>query len=70
MAVLETMILSAAWWVGKQSGSITASYATGNADGGAGVQDSVGGLVGRQFGSISASYSFGSKVGGEFAFGH
>ena len=46
-------------------GSITASYATGNADGGAGVFDYVGGLVGLQFGSITASYATGNADGGD-----
>ena len=51
----------------QQSGSIRASYATGNADGGAGDQDSVGGLVGRQDGGsiITASYATGNADGGD-----
>ena len=50
----------------QQSGSIRASYATGNADGGAGDQDFVGGLVGRQDGgSITASYATGNADGGD-----
>ena len=52
--------------VGLQSGgSITASYATGPADGGTGFDDYVGGLVGRQFeGSITASHATGAAAGG------
>ena len=52
--------------VGRQiGGSITASYATGNADGGGSVGGSVGGLVGRQDdGSITASYATGNADGG------
>ena len=48
------------------SGSITASYATGAADGGGGDGDSVGGLVGqqREGGSITASYGDGEGGGG------
>ena len=50
--------------VGFQRGSITASYATGNADGGVG-SDEVGGLVGQQHNSstITASWGFGSITG-------
>ena len=53
--------------VGFQGGgSITASYATGDADGGAGNNDQVGGLVGYQFdGSITASYATGDADGGD-----
>ena len=52
--------------VGLQNGSITGSYATGNADGGDGDQDYVGGLVGRQqFGNIRASYATGNADGGD-----
>ena len=56
--------------VGRQNGgSITGSYATGNADGGAGTFDYVGGLVGYQFrGSISASYATGNADGGAGTF--
>ena len=52
--------------VGLQNGgSITGSYATGNADGGAGDQDYVGGLVGFQnSGSITGSYATGDADGG------
>ena len=52
--------------VGRQNGgSITASYATGPADGGNGDFDHVGGLVGRQSGgSIKASYATGVARGG------
>ena len=52
--------------VGRQSaGSITASYATGDAAGGSGNSDRVGGLVGRQSaGSITASYATGDADGG------
>ena len=48
----------------QNSGSITASYATGDADGGAGNQDYVGGLVGLQNGSITGSYATGDADGG------
>ena len=53
--------------VGLQNGgSITGSYATGDADGGAGTSDYVGGLVGRQDrGSITASYATGNADGGD-----
>ena len=56
--------------VGLQNGgSITGSYATGNADGGAGTFDYVGGLVGRQDrGSITASYATGNADGGAGGF--
>ena len=45
----------------QNGGSITGSYATGNADGGDGNLDAVGGLVGEQgsSGSITASYATG-----------
>ena len=50
----------------QESGSITASYATGDADGGDGDQDEVGGLVGYQYqGSITASYATGDADGGD-----
>ena len=50
----------------QQFGSINASYATGNADGGAGDRDYVGGLVGGQRGgSIRASYATGNADGGD-----
>ena len=49
----------------QQGGSITASHATGNADGGGGNFDSVGALVGRQQGGvITASYATGNADGG------
>ena len=49
----------------QQGSSITASYATGDADGGAGSSDRVGGLVGQQEGgSITASYATGDADGG------
>ena len=54
--------------VGLQStgSSITASYATGDADGGDGQYDLVGGLVGLQDGgSITASYATGDADGGD-----
>ena len=56
--------------VGRQdSGSITASYATGGADGGTGGGDYVGGLVGRQDGgSITASHATGDADGGAGGF--
>ena len=53
--------------MGQQTnGSITASYATGNADGGDGNGDYAGALVGQQTnGSITASYATGNADGGE-----
>ena len=49
----------------QNGGSITGSYATGNADGGDGNFDLVGGLVGNQNGgSIRASYATGDANGG------
>ena len=53
--------------VGLSKGSITASYATGDTDGGGGGQfDHAGGLVGYQEGgSITASYATGDAHGGE-----
>ena len=44
--------------------SITASYATGDADGGDGERDYVGGLVGRSESSITASYATSAVNGG------
>ena len=50
----------------QNSSSITASYATGAADGGDGNSDYVGGLVGWQSGSsITASYATGPAAGGD-----
>ena len=50
----------------QNGGSITGSYATGNADGGAGDDDSVGGLVAFQNGgSITGSYATGNADGGD-----
>ena len=51
----------------QNGGSITGSYATGNADGGDGNLDAVGGLVGRQDGGsiITASYATGNADGGD-----
>ena len=51
----------------QSGGSITASYATGDAAGGDGDYDSVGGLVGSQGqgGSITASYATGAVDGGD-----
>ena len=56
--------------VGRQNdASITASWATGAADGGDGDSDYAGGLVGRQdLGSITASHATGHAVGGSGAF--
>ena len=53
--------------MGEQNGgSITASYATGDANGGDGGYDYVGGLVGYQNrGSITASYATGDADGGD-----
>ena len=53
--------------VGRQDtgSSITASYATGDADGGDGDNDYVGGLVGLSEGSITASYATGDADGGD-----
>ncbi len=49
----------------QEGGLITASYATGDADGGGGHFDGVGGLVGRQDGgSIILSYATGNADGG------
>ena len=49
----------------QEGGSITASYATGPADGGGGNFDVVGGLVGALVGgSITASYATGPASGG------
>ena len=50
--------------VGTSSGTITNSYATGNADGGDGEEDRVGGLVGTSTGTITNSYATGSADGG------
>ena len=45
-------------------GSITASYATGNADGGSGNEDRVGALLGQKTGgSLTDSYGFGTTAG-------
>ena len=62
LAGMATLILSGGL-VGQQAdGVITASYATGIADGGNGENDTVGGLVGVQSGgSIRASYGFGES---------
>ena len=47
------------------SGTITASYATGTADGGRGHGDFVGGLAGHnEEGTITASYATGDVDGG------
>ena len=51
--------------VGQSEGSITASYATGDSDGGDGKKDRVGGLVGQSEGSITASYATGDADGGD-----
>ena len=53
--------------VGRSFGSITTSYATGDADGGDGNSDYVGGLVGSQGigSSITASYATGDVDGGD-----
>ena len=49
----------------QQSGSITASYATGDVAGGAGDNDTVGEVLGARIGgSITASYGFGMTNGG------
>ena len=49
--------------VGSNSGTITASYASGDATGGDGG-DNVGGLVGVNSGTITASYATGTADGG------
>ena len=49
--------------MGENNGTITASYATGDADGGSGNFDYVGGLVGRNSGTITASYATGDADG-------
>ena len=66
MAEMETVTLSAAL-AGVNSGTITASYATGSADGGDGDNDYAGGLVGLNSGggTITASYATGSADGGD-----
>ena len=47
----------------QRNGSITASYATGNVNGGGGTSDTVGALVGRKDGgSITDSYGFGPTM--------
>ena len=51
--------------VGSSDGSITASYATGRAEGSDGDRDKVGGLVGSSSGSITASYATGRVEGGD-----
>ena len=53
--------------VGENSGTITASYATGDVDGGNGNEDRVGGLAGRNEGDsrITASYASGDIDGGD-----
>ena len=51
--------------VGENDGPITASYATGNANGGgAGTSDKAGSLAGENSGTITASYGFGSDTNG------
>ena len=66
MAVLETNDLVGGLVGNQNSGSIRASHATGNANGGDGREDEVGGLVGEQGsgGSITASYATGNADGG------
>ena len=50
----------------NDTGTITACYATGMADGGEGNQDHVGGLVGQNFnGTITACYATGNADGGD-----
>ena len=51
--------------VGENSGTITASYATGDANGGGGDENHVGGLVGDNNGTITASYAIGNADGGD-----
>ena len=53
--------------VGRHWGGITASYATGSADGGSGDLDRVGGLVGGQIAAstITASHASGTVNGGD-----
>ena len=53
--------------VGLNGGTISASYATIDVDGGS-FSDSVGGLVGRNEGSVIASYSIGVADGGSGGF--
>ena len=67
MAGTASLIVSADWWACPAGGSITASYATGDADGGDGNADIVGGLVGFQGSgsSITASYATGDADGGD-----
>ena len=55
----------------QEGGSITESYATGDAAGGGGNFDNVGGLVGRlQAGTIRASHATGAVAGGGGGFDH
>ena len=49
----------------NNNGMIIASYAIGDADGGEGVADLVGGLVGINSGTLVASYGFGTVMGEE-----
>ena len=49
----------------NNGGTIIASYATGDADGGDGTDDRVGGLVGFNGGTITATYATGDADGGD-----
>ena len=49
----------------NNGGTITASYATGTADGGDGNEDYTGGLAGQNSGTITASYATGTADGGD-----
>ena len=61
------LTVSAVWWDTNGGGTITASYAIGSADGGAGNIDSVGSLLGANNtgGIFTASYGFGMVIGDE-----
>ena len=52
--------------VAYNEGTISASYATGDADGGGGSYDYVGGLIGFSSGTIIASYATGDADGGDY----
>ena len=71
MAELETMdrvggLLGDSPGVRLSSGTIIASYATSNSEGGSGERDVVGGLVGNNvFGTIIASYATGRVNSGD-----
>ena len=51
--------------VNTDSGTIIASYASGDPDGGSGTGDTVGTLAGENTGTVTDSYAFGSSSNGE-----